>query len=224
MITEHTLDFLHALKENNNREWFQAHKQWYESAYGDFFDSVARMVTSIATFDQEIAQNLPDPKSCIMRIYRDTRFSRDKTPYKTGFFAYVSAGGRKGPLAGYYLHLEPGSSFAGGGLYMPDAAILEKTRSAIDSRFPEWVSIVTERDFTERFPAGVLPSGSTKRPPKGYDSKNPALEFLRYKGYFTQRFYNDKEVTGPDFHEALSETCRAVMPMVIFLNRAITAL
>ncbi|NTV25259.1 MAG: DUF2461 domain-containing protein [Chlorobiaceae bacterium] len=221
MITENTLDFLRSLKENNNREWFQAHKPLYESAYGDYFDTVARMVASIASFDAEIAAILPDPKSCIMRIYRDTRFSKDKTPYKTGFFAYVSAGGRKGPLAGYYLHLEPGASFAGGGLYMPEAKILEKTRIAIDTGFPEWVSIVTEPDFSDNFPAGVLPSGSTKRPPKGYDSTNPALEFLRYKGYYTQKFFSDGEVTAPEFPETLAETCRAVMPMVRFLNRAI---
>lgn len=221
MITRSTLDFLASLKTHNNREWFEAHRALYQQAAGDFFDTVAKFIQSIASFDSAIAELMPDPKSCIMRIYRDVRFSKDKTPYKTGLFAYVSAGGRKGPLAGYYLHLEPGASFAGGGLYMPEAPVLARTRAAIDSRVDEWNAIVTAPDLLASFPEGVLPSGATKRPPKGYDESNPALHYLRYKGYYTQRFFSDEEVTDDGFVEQLGICCRAVMPMVAFLNDAI---
>jgi uncharacterized protein (TIGR02453 family) len=224
MITQNTLDFLAALKANNNREWFLAHKGEYDAASGDFFDTVVRMVSAISSFDADLAATRPDPKSCIMRIYRDVRFSKDKTPYKTGLFAYVSAGGRKGPLAGYYLHLEPGASFAGGGLYMPEAPVLAKTRQAIDARFDEWSAIVTEPELLACFPGGVVPSGETKRPPKGYDDANPAIRYLRYKGYYTQRLFSDAELMESGFDERLGSCCRAVMPMVAFLNDAIEEL
>ncbi len=221
MITRPTLDFLASLKTHNNREWFEAHRTLYQQATADFFDTVARLVQSIAQFDPAIAELMPDPKSCIMRIYRDVRFSKDKTPYKTGLFAYVSAGGRKGPLAGYYLHLEPGASFAGGGLYMPEAPVLARTRAAIDSRFDEWSAIVTTPDLLATFPDGVLPSGATKRAPKGFDESNPAIRYLRFKGYYTQRFFSDEEVTDDGFVGQLGICCQAVMPMVAFLNSAI---
>ena len=221
MITQPALDFLAELKANNNREWFEANRPRYQQAAADFFDTVATLVQRIAAFDPAIAEVLPDPKSCIMRIYRDVRFSKDKTPYKTGLFAYVSEGGRKGPLAGYYLHLEPGASFAGGGLYMPEAPVLAKTRAAIDNRFNEWNAIVTAPELLAAFPGGVVPSGATKRAPKGYDESNPAIDWLRYKGYYTQRFFSDAEVLARDFTDRLAESCRAVMPMVAFLNDAI---
>ena len=222
MITQQTLDFLRALKENNSRDWFQAHKPEFESAYADFFDTVVSFVDGVASFDATIAASRPDPKSCIMRIYRDTRFSKDKTPYKTGFFAFVGNGGWKAGNAGYYLHLEPGASFAGGGLYLPEAEILAKTRRAVDRHFPEWLSIVTAPELLEQYPEGVQPSGSTKRPPKGYDAANPAIEYLRFKGYYTRRFFSDHDVTSLDFPVRLTSVCRAVLPMIDFLNDAIS--
>ncbi|RXK87517.1 DUF2461 domain-containing protein [Chlorobaculum sp. 24CR] len=221
MITKPTLDFLAELKTHNNREWFEASRPRYQEAAADFFDTVARFIHALASFDPAIAEVMPDPKSCIMRLYRDVRFSKDKTPYKTGLFAYVSKGGRKGPLAGYYLHLEPGNSFGGGGLYLPEAAVLAQTRQAIDTRFDEWNALVTAPALLAAFPDGVLPSGALKRAPKSYDETNPAIEWLRYKGYFTQRFFSDAEVLTTDFADRLGDCCRAVMPMVTFLNSAI---
>ncbi|HHE32679.1 MAG TPA: DUF2461 domain-containing protein [Chlorobaculum parvum] len=221
MLTQSTLDFLAELKANNTREWFEANRPRCQQASSDFFDTVARFIQTLARFDDGIAELMPDPKSCIMRIYRDVRFSKDKTPYKTGLFAYVSKGGRKGPLAGYYLHLEPGNSFGGGGLYLPASNVLAVTRQAIDTRFDEWRVIVSDPELLSCFPDGVQPSGSLKRAPKGYEESNPAIEYLRYKGYFTQRFLSDTEVLKSDFAEQLGICCRTVMPMVSFLNSAI---
>jgi len=220
-MTRSALDFLVELKANNNREWFEANRTRYEQAAADFFDTVARFIQSLTSFDPEIAEVMPDPKSCIMRIYRDVRFSKDKTPYKTGLFAYVSKGGRKGALAGYYLHLEPGNSFGGGGLYLPEAPVLARTREAIETSFDEWNAIVTAPELLAAFPDGVLPSGVLKRAPKGYDETSPAIEWLRYKGYVTQRFFSDGEVVDEPFIEQLGDCCHAVMPMVAFLNSAI---
>lgn len=221
MVTQSTLDFLAELKANNTREWFEANRPRYQEAAADFFDTVAMFIQKLASFDGGIAELMPDPKSCIMRLYRDVRFSKDKTPYKTGLFAYVSKGGRKGPLAGYYLHVEPGNSFGGGGLYLPESNVLAVTRQAIDTRFGEWRAIVSDPELHGCFPDGVQPSGALKRAPKGFDEANPAIDWLRYKGYYTQRFFSDREVLDDGFVEQLGDCCRAVMPLVSFLNSAI---
>ena len=221
MITDATLTFLRNLKANNDRLWFGEHKAEYQEAYGDMLETVIQLLAAISAFDGDIAVSHLDPKSCIMRINRDIRFSKEKSPYKTNFFAFINKGGRKSPLGGYYLHLEPGGSFAGGGIYMPEPAVLELTRREIDTHFEEWQSISAEKGFSLQFPEGILPSGKLKRPPKGYESSNPAVEYLKYKGYYTQRFFADHEVTDPGFVGEVTEVFRAVNPLVHFLNRAL---
>ncbi len=221
MITDATLAFLRELKANNDRTWFTGHKSEYQHAYGDMIETVVQMLVAISAFDSDIATSPLDPKSCIMRINRDIRFSKDKSPYKTNFFAFINRGGKKSPWGGYYLHLEPGASFAGGGIYMPEPAVLEQTRREIDTHFAEWQSIIADKEFTCQFPEGVLPSGKLARPPKGYESTNPAVEYLKFKGYYTQRFFADHEVTEPEFLDELAKVFRAVNPLVQFLNRAL---
>jgi uncharacterized protein (TIGR02453 family) len=222
MITKTTLAFLRELKTNNDRNWFEEHKKEYRDAYADFFDIVAQLLTDISSFDREIALSGLDPKSCIMRINRDIRFSKDKSPYKTNFFAFISKGGRKGPFGGYYFHLEPGASFGGGGIYMPEPAVLEQTRREIDLHFDDWQAIISDKSFISQFPEGVLPSGKLARPPKGFDASSPALEYLKYKGYYTQRFFSDKELLTAGFADDLLGVFRTVRPLVGFVNRALS--
>ena len=222
MITDATLDFLRDLKGNNERTWFTEHKNEYQQAYGEMLDTVVQLLVATSVFDQGIAVSGLDPKSCIMRINRDIRFSKDKSPYKTNFFAFINRGGRKSQWGGYYLHLEPGATFAGGGIYMPEPVVLEETRREIDAHFSEWQSIVAEKEFSLHFLEGVLPSGKLVRPPKGYESTNPAVEYLKFKGYYTQRFFTDNEVTDPGFVAEITKTFRAVQPLVHFLNRALS--
>ena len=222
MITDTTLAFLRKLKGNNERVWFTEHKSEYQKAYGEMLDTVLQLLVAISAFDQGIALSGLDPKSCMMRINRDVRFSKDKSPYKTNFFAFISKGGRKGPLGGYYLHIEPGATFAGGGIYMPEAAVLEELRREIDAHFAEWQSLIAQKEFSSHFPEGILPSGKLIRPPKGYDSTNPAIEYLKFKGYYTQRFFTDDEVTNPGFVAELAKTFGVVSPLVQFLNGALS--
>ncbi|MEI6757859.1 MAG: DUF2461 domain-containing protein [Chlorobium sp.] len=222
MISENTLAFLRELKANNDRAWFMEHKEAYQLAYGDTLDTVIQLLVAISAFDKDVVASHLDPKSCIMRINRDIRFSKEKSPYKTNFFAFINKGGRKSPWGGYYIHLEPGATFAGGGIYMPEPAVLEQTRRQIDTHFEEWKSIVAAKKFAVQFPEGVLPSGKLVRPPKGYESTNPAIEYLKFKGYYTQRFFADHEVTAPGFVAQVTEIFRTVNPLVQFLNRAIS--
>ena len=222
MITDTTLAFLRELKSNNERVWFTEHKSEYQQAYSEMLDTVLQLLVAISGFDRDIALSGLEPKNCMMRINRDIRFSKDKSPYKTNFFAFISKGGRKGPFGGYYVHIEPGATFAGGGIYMPEPTVLEQLRREIDDHFAEWQSISAQKEFSSQFPEGILPSGKLVRPPKGYESSNPAIEYLKFKGYYTQRFFADHEVTEPGFVAELAKTFRAVNPLVQFLNRALS--
>jgi len=221
MITNTTLAFLSELKANNDRLWFGEHKPEYQQAYSEMLETVVQLLVAISAFDGEIATSHLDPKSCIMRINRDIRFSREKSPYKTNFFAFINKCGRKSPWGGYYFHLEPGGSFAGGGIYMPEPAVLEQTRRKINDNFQEWQAILADKAFATQFPKGVLPSGKLVRPPKGYESSNPAMEYLKFKGYYTQRFFADQEVTDPGFVGELTKVFSTIHPLVQFLNRAL---
>lgn len=220
MITPSTLLFLRGLKARNTREWFEEHRPEFRDAYGEVIGLTAEMLREVCAFDPAVAASGLDPKNCIMRIYRDVRFSKDKSPYKTNFFVFVNRGGRRSPFGGYYVHIGPeGESFAGGGVYMPEPAVLELLREEIGGHFSEWRSIISHEAFSREFPEGVLPSGLLKRPPKGYDADDPAIDYLRYKGYYTQRFFSDAEVTSPGFAPRLVALYRTVKPMVDFLNR-----
>ena len=221
MITSTTLEFLSNLKANNTKAWFDEHKKEYQKAHSDFLDTVVNLLAQLSSFDVDIASSYLDPKACVMRINRDIRFSKDKTPYKTNFFAFINKGGRKSPYAGYYLHAEPGASFVGGGIYMPENGILDQIRRKIDGSFKEWDSIVHDKKLLHSFPESVLPSGKLVRPPKGYDITNPAIEYLKFKGYYTQRFLGDHEVTDPGLAALLAERFRMVKPLIDFINRAL---
>jgi uncharacterized protein (TIGR02453 family) len=221
MITKAALAFLGELRNNNDRTWFEAHRKEYQSAYADFFDTAARLLGGVCAFDNEVAMSGLDPKSCIMRINRDIRFSKDKSPYKTNFFVFINREGKKSPYGGYYFHLEPGASFGGGGIYMPEADTLEKIRREIDLHFDEWKSIISANRFSSDFPDGVLPSGKLSRPPKGFDASSEAVEYLKYKGYYTQRFFSDREVLASGFEGVLLDLFQTVKPLVSFINRAL---
>jgi uncharacterized protein (TIGR02453 family) len=119
VISKETLLFLKGLEDNNDRDWLQANKKEFENAKANFAGFVGEMITGISRFDQDISGLAPD--ACIFRIYRDIRFSKDKSPYKTHFGAYISPGGRKINSPGYYIHIQPGGqSFLAAGKHMPD--------------------------------------------------------------------------------------------------------
>ena len=201
-LLEHPLN----LPVDNNKE--------YQKAQGDVLDTVVQLLARLSSFDDDIASSYLEPKACLMRINRDIRFSKDKTPYKTNFFAFINKGGRKSPYAGYYLHVEPGASFAGGGIYMPEPAILEHVRGEIDRFFKEWQSIVQGKELLHFFPEGVQPSGKLVRPPKGYDISNPAIDYLKFKGYFTQRFLDNNLTVCIARSSSTREFCRLNVQLI----------
>ena len=130
MLEPQTLRFLKQLKKNNNRNWFEAHRADYEAAKIDFQNFIQLVIDDLERKDLTIAGT--NARECLFRINRDVRFSKDKSPYKTNFGASIKRGGKKSAFAGYYFHCEPGSSFIGGGLWMPESARLKNVRQEID--------------------------------------------------------------------------------------------
>lgn len=218
MITANTLDFLSRLKENNNREWFQQNKKLYEQVRGGYEKFIAELIPDIAVLDPSIG--FPDLKDCLFRIYRDVRFSPDKSPYKSHFGAFIGKGGRKTTGAGYYVHVEPGNSLVAGGIYMPQPDILKLIRNEIYFNSSDFKRIITEAAFVNTF--GRLDDfDKLKLPPKDFPSGFPDIDLLKYRSYVVGRPLSDEEVLSPGYKKNILEIFKAMLPFHEFLNRAI---
>ena len=217
MLQPSTLGFLRDLKENNDKGWFDAHRKTYEGARKDFEDFVGDLLKALCPLEPALAGQ--SARDCTYRIFRDVRFSKDKTPYKAHFGAFFSRGGRKWDGAGYYLHLEPGGIFAGGGLWMPEAPLLKKVRQEIDYAFGEWTGIVEGKAFRKVFPE--IGGETLQKVPQGYEADNPAIGYLKHKSFIASHRMADEDLTGKDALKKVVSVFTTLRPMVDFLNRAV---
>jgi uncharacterized protein (TIGR02453 family) len=214
-----TFKFLKDLKKNNNKPWFEKNKSGYLDAKDDAEHFVAQLIQGLGKVDADIAPL--QVKDSTYRIYRDVRFSNDKTPYKTHMGAFLNKGGKKVPTAGYYFHAQPGRSMAGGGLWMPMPPELGKVRQEIDYNFAEWTKILGDRKFKKYFPKGLDQEEILSRPPKGYDAENPAIGFLKLKSFVVTRSLTDSQMTSPSILKEVLNTFVSMKAFVYFLNRAL---
>lgn len=218
MIDSSTLSFLKKLAKNNDREWFQANKKLYEDAQANMVEFAGKMIGEIAKFDEAVYGL--DPRKCVFRIYRDVRFSKDKSPYKINLSLYIAPGGRKPVEPGYYFHVQPSASFIAGGKHSPDSPELLKIRNAIARDCDEFVKVVESKEFRERF--GELRGESLKTVPKGFEADDPAIEYLKLKSFTAVTdVADDKFLTSPDFSKHAAETARAIYPLNVFLRKAL---
>jgi uncharacterized protein (TIGR02453 family) len=220
MVQKSTLDFLKALKKNNDRDWFEKNKDKYLAAKQNIEDITNALIKSISSFDKKI-EGLT-AKNCVFRIYRDVRFSKNKDPYKTNLGASINAGGKKASNAGYYIHVQPRESFLAGGVWMPPADELKKIRQEIAYNFDDFKKILADKKFKKIF-KGLDESKEYKlaRPPKGYDKDHPAVEFLKFNSYIVWTQYNDKDVTSKNFVKKVAEDAKVMKPLIYFLNTAL---
>jgi uncharacterized protein (TIGR02453 family) len=210
------IKFFKQLKRNNNREWFEKHKQDYEGFVKLPMQSlIVSLRPHFARFAPEFDLN---PKRSLFRIYRDVRFSTDKTPYKTHVAAhFVLQGKPKGFVgSGYYMEIAPGESYVGGGIYIPDGDQLKKIRKAIASRGEEFLSIVENKRFKKNF----APFGwsTLKRIPKGFSEDHPMAEWLKCKQFFVGKAWAETRAVSPRFVEDVAGVCEEIAPLVQFLN------
>ncbi|MDR0829380.1 MAG: DUF2461 domain-containing protein [Prevotellaceae bacterium] len=220
MTNKYILDFLRELNENNNREWFAANKERYNIAAEFFKKEVADLIVKIAEFDADIKYLAPE--NCVFRIYRDIRFSPDKTPYKTHFGAYMAkSGGRKSPFAGYYLHIAHDEAFLSGGIYCPEKDTLKKIRKAIEVDFDDLQKIVSEQDFKKYF--GKMQSFETPlvKVPVGFSADSPAAEWLKFRDFGIINPVNDKIFCQDNFTDYCKKVFGAMKNFNDFFNEII---
>jgi uncharacterized protein (TIGR02453 family) len=219
MISTATFTFLTDLKANNNREWFMANKKAYESAKKEVESFLSGLIPGLAKMDPSVQS--PDIKDCMFRIYKDVRFSKDKSPYKTNFGAFIGRGGRKTAYPGYYFHFEPGESMIAGGVYMPQPDILKLVRNEVYFNSAEFRKILEARDFKKYF--GKLDEfDKMKKPPKDFPSDFPDIDLLKYRSYIAYVQVKDELVLSADYGLYAMEVAKAMLPLNNFLNRAIS--
>jgi len=221
MIQKSTLDFLKTLKKNNNKEWFDKNKNLYLAARENIDHMADELIHSFSAFDKRLSGL--KAKDCVFRIYRDIRFSKNKTPYKTNMGCAINPGGRKVEEAGFYIHIEPGKSFLAGGRWMPSPDHLKKIRQEIDYNGKQLHKILADKSFKKYF--GKLDDSEEyklSRPPKGYAKDHPDVELLKLNSYIIWHEYNDKDVTSKNFKAELTKGAKIMKPFIDFLNEAVS--
>lgn len=218
MITRETLAFLKAIKKNNNKDWFDKNKAKYLAAKENWELVLDDVLKGISSFDKRYGEL--KAKDCSYRIYRDVRFSPDKTPYKSHFGASINIFGKKAMNAGYYVHLEPGGSFIAGGMWMPPGELLKKVRQEIDYNGKELHKVLSNRAFKNYY-GGFEKEYSLKTNPKGYDKDHPDIELLRLTSYIVSHPFTDTEVLKPSFARNIAKGAEIMRPLVDYLNMAL---
>jgi uncharacterized protein (TIGR02453 family) len=212
------LSFLKDLSKNNKREWFNENKSHYLDAKNQFEEFINSLIPEIAKFDDEI-KNL-SAKDCIFRIYNDTRFYKNKPPYKTNMGAFMAKGGKNAGNAGYYFHIEPGSCFLGGGIYMPQADRLKLIRQEIYYNMDKFISILENKNFKKYF--NTIEGEKTSRVPKGFPPDITGVEWLKYKSYTILHTIKPETLSNPNMKKYIIGVFTNMTPLNHFLNFALS--
>lgn len=215
---EKTLAFLKKLKSNNNKEWFDKNKEVYLEAKTEYEAVIDEVIKGLRGFDKKIAADLK-AKDCLFRIYKDVRFSKDKSPYKTNFGASINPGGKKSLVAGYYLHCEPGQSFLAGGVYMPEPAMLNAIRQEIDYHPEALLKILKSAGFKKYF-KGFDTEDALKTAPKGYEKDHPQIDLLKNRHFVVSYPLSDKQLTDKNMVKTVIGGFKAMHPLLEFLREA----
>lgn len=220
---EEILKFLRELELNNNREWFMAHKDWYQKMQQRWYDFCLELIAEIGQYDPDIAKLTI--KDCTYRIYRDTRFTNDKSPYKTHFGVFLCPGGKKSMHAGYYFHVGTGS-----GEGYPFFNMLAAGNYCYE---PEAIKILHEdiaygwEEFNTQVMKKVNPAfsidmdGALKKVPKEFPADAPYADFMRLKCFCLNAFVDDDFITAPNLAHRVSELFRSTKPFCNYVNRAV---
>lgn len=213
------LDFISDLTLNNNRDWFNTHKNRYLEALEIFRGFAGEMLAGISAFDPSVG-NL-EPKDTIFRIYKDVRFSRDKLPYKTHFGCWMARGGRKSTDAGYYFHLEPGKSFMAAGVWMPPKEQLNLIRQEILYDPESYLKLINVPQLKSYYERGGR-EDMLKNGPVGFPKDFAHMEELKYKHYIWSRSYTDQELLKNGLASRVVDDFRGLFPLVSYLNHAMS--
>ena len=216
-------DFFKELKANNNREWFNDNKPRFRESVQE---PLAAFVEAMAPKLKKISKHVvADPRlngGSVFRIYKDVRFSKDKSPYKThGAVQFRHALGKDAHAPGYYIHLDPNEIFYGGGVWAPPSPNLLKIREAISAKPKAWVKATSGAAFEKRF--GDLRGDSLKRPPRGFDADDPMIEDIKRKSFFAMANGKPAQTKKPAFVDDVAAALKDAKPLMKFLCDAIDA-
>lgn len=212
------IDFLELLKVNNNRDWFQANKKMYDAAKLEMEAFVDNLIPQIAAFEPSV--KYVTAKECMFRIFRDVRFSKDKSPYKTNMGAWITKGGRKSPGPGYYLHIQPGESMLAGGVYMPEPDQLKKIRQEIYYNADEFKAILGNSSSKKYFDS-LSDWDKQKLAPRDFPKDFPDIDLLKYRHYTVAYMLSDKQLVSKDFAKLVVKVFSLMQPLNAFLERAL---
>ncbi len=219
MLSQKTLQFLYDLKQNNNREWFKQNIDRYESAKTDYLEFAQELLVRMKAIDVSLV-NL-NPKDCIFRIYRDMRFSQDKTPYKTHLGIVFSKDRKKSQTAAYYIHIEESGSFIAGGVHNPPPETLKKIRLEISNFYDDFTHIIKNNEFKTRFTDLYRDKNILlKRPPQGFYEDNKAIEYIKLKSFEVVKEFDTSYTTTKKGVDFIVENLTYIKPLNDFLNRA----
>jgi uncharacterized protein (TIGR02453 family) len=210
MNLNQTFYFLKQIRQNNNREWFNEHKDLYLSAKDDITGFSKLVFDAISVHDQ-----IDESKNKIYRIFRDVRFGKDKTPFKSNWSgAYQRLGANR--RGGYFFSIEPGNTQIGGGFFGPSPQDLLHIRKQISHEPETLKAIISDSTFVETF--GELQGDQVKTTPKGFDKEDPAIELLRYKQMIVRHRFTDEEVASKDFALNVSNTFSKMRPFFDYMT------
>ena len=216
MFNRKTFKFLKELNENNNRDWFAENKQRYENEVRapalNYIESMTQPLAKISPFFVVSAKKVG---GSLMRVHKDVRFSKDKTPYKTNVgIHFKHARGKDVHAPGFYLHLEPGDIFIAAGLWRPESSTLKNVRTLIDEYPEEWIKLTSKVTGKSGYEFGGT---SLKRPPVGFDKEHPLLEDLKRKDFIVAKKLKVSDVCATDFSKTSAKLFKAASPLVNFI-------
>lgn len=212
VIPSATLEFLREIKENNNRPWFNAHKEWYQ-------EELAKMKIFSDALFEELSRYDHIEQLRLFRIYRDVRFSKDKSPYKVCFSGGIKRA-TKLLRGGYYFHIEPGKSFVGGGFWAPNPADLKRIREEIATDDRPLRGILGQAAIKQTF--GSLQGEEVRTAPRGFSKTHPAIDLIRKKQFILSRSFSDAEVLSPNLLQDMVQTFRNMLPFFEYMSEVLT--
>lgn len=216
VIDEDSINFLKKLSKNNNREWFNEHKDMYQKTHNNIIAFADTLLSEMNKHDQIETES---GKKALFRIYKDVRFSKEKIPYNTHWSGGFKRATKK-LRGGYYFRVEPGNSFIAGGFWGPEPDDLKRIRQDIDLNYKEWKKMMANKTLVNTF--GGIIGEQLGSAPRGYAKDHPAIDLLRYKQFILKREFTDKEVLSPIFLSRVNDTYKKMRPFLDYMSDVLT--
>jgi len=220
MITTRTMKFLKGVENDGTKAWIDTHRGEYDAARAEVLQAAISLIAESTRVDERIPDNQGKPRRCVSRLNRDARFAKGKSDYKSEFFIMLYPMGKAASVAAYYLHVQPGRSYAGGGAFNPPLETLNSVREAIAADPQQFRRLLATHAVKSNFPEGLTTSGTLQQAPRGFSAEHPAIELLKLKGYCFNHPLTDSALKGPKATSEIVQAWKAAKPLVDFINRA----